>query len=122
MLAFRQREDTMVDQDVLVFCGEDDPAPQPDTFRCCPLGVQFYSKGDVPQFRLMDLNLKVPEGAKDTKLDIRCRGVVVHSQHDRKSDLYRIWVLFVDLKPAVAAKLKCVTKKKNLTCPHCENF
>lgn len=113
----------MVDQDVLVFCGEeDDPAPQPETFRCCPLGVQFYSRGDVPHFRIMDLNLKVPESGVADALDIQCRGVVVHSQHDRKSDLYRIWVLFMDLKPEVADRLKCTTKKKNLTCPHCANF
>lgn len=111
----------MVDHDVLVFCGEEDPDPQPETFRCCPLGVQFYSKTALPQFRLLDLNLKAPDEGKEP-VDIRCRGVVVHSQLDTKSELHRIWVLFTNLKPDVAARLKCTSKQNNLKCPHCVNF
>jgi hypothetical protein len=109
---------------VLVYCGEDESGtPQPELFRCCPLGLQFYSPNDLPSYRVLELQVVVPdEGDRDSGQPVDCLGVVVHSQHDPERDLYRIWVMFADLPEAVRNQFKCLGRNSGFLCPHCENY
>jgi len=106
-------------QHEIIVCQENDSTPQPDAFRCCPLGVQFYSKKDLPTYQVMELKL-APPGAKTDPLDVN--GVVVHSQLDPKYNLYRIWIIFVDLPDEIKKRLTCLSQDAHTLCSHCQNF
>lgn len=95
--------------------------PQPDHFRVCPLGMQFYSREAVPEYVLLDLKITVLD-ADGTSTDLACTGAVVLSRYDPGCDLYRIWVVYVDLDDEKRNVLSCTCKEKNLLCPHCMNF
>lgn len=112
-----------MDKEVLVYCGEGEAVPQPESFRCCPLGLQFYSKRELPTYRVLELQIKVPAaepGGEETLSD--CSGVVVHSQYDSERDLYRTWVMFADLPAETRERFRCMSKESNFLCPHCENY
>ena len=106
---------------VEVFVGQRSAAGvQPDLFRVCPLGLQFYAARPVPPFTMMSFSMKIatPSGASETAC---CTGVVVHSQAERETGLQRVWVKFLDLPDDKKARIKCVARDANLSCPHCEN-
>lgn len=94
---------------------------QPSGFRCCPLGVQFYSDEEVQSYKIMELDLKFPSNGCDP-LDARCRGVVVQSAFDKAKSKYRTWLMFTDLVPEARDRLKCISKDCGVQCPHCENY
>lgn len=90
-------------------------------FRCCPLGVQFYSRKEIPLYRIMQMDLHLP-GSKGDDPSFQATGIVVQSQFQQGRDQYRVWILFTDLPDSVAARLKCVSKETATQCPHCMNF
>ncbi|MBM4155772.1 MAG: hypothetical protein FJ221_12205 [Lentisphaerae bacterium] len=106
---------------VMVFCGEEDTQQQPDSFRCCPLGVQFYSQREIEPYKIMEMDLQFP-GEDSQALATRCCGVVVQSAFVKARDMYRVWLMFTDLPTDVQKRLKCVSKKAGTQCPHCENY
>lgn len=106
--------------DVLIIQEDQAPLPQPDTFRCCPLGLQFYSPQELPLYKVLALKVNAPQGTGTPAVD--CSGIVVHCQHETPQDRYRVWVLFSDLPEATRKQLKCIANACELKCPHCENF
>ncbi len=95
---------------------------QPDTFRLCPLGLQFYSKHPLPEFELVSFRLALP-GANGRRKNVRCTGVVVHCRTDiEHKPLYRVWVKFLDLPEEHRHRMQCFAKDAKLLCPYCENF
>ncbi len=107
--------------DVVVLTGDEGVAtPQPETFRCCPLGVQFYSKQKLAPYRILDVQLAFPD--ENGGQPVHCSGVVVHCRKVHAEELYRVWVMFSDLSKELRSKLACVSNKAQVKCPHCENF
>lgn len=107
---------------IQVKLGKQASVTQPnETFRVCPLGVQFYSPKKVEDFCVMDFKMQVAQ-ADGSSADIKCAGVVVHSQKEKASGLYRVWVKFLDLPQDGSARLKCAAQDADAICPHCENF
>lgn len=92
-----------------------------ETFRVCPLGLQFYSPKKVPDFRVMNFRMQVAQ-KKGAAEEVVCSGVVVHCQQEKDSGLYRVWVKFLDLPEDGGARLQCAAKNADAICPHCENF
>lgn len=101
--------------------GKHSVAQPNETFRVCPLGLQFYSPKKVDNFRVMDFKMKVAS-QNGGATEVACAGVVVHCQQEKASGLYRVWVKFMDLAADKSASLKCVAKDADAICPHCENF
>ncbi len=101
--------------------GSDDEVEQPVGFRCCPLGVQYYSTSPMEEFSTLEMDIQVPD-EKGTTEKITCHGAVVHCERPDEESLYRIWVLFVDLDKDVRSRLECVSSEKALRCEHCMNF
>ena len=106
---------------VMVFLDDGQAQAQPQMFRCCPLGLQFYSPRELPLYKLMSMRLQVPD-ADVPEPGFEAEGIVVHAQYDRKQEMHRIWVMFTNLPEDVAARLKCVSKKTGTQCPHCMNY
>lgn len=98
-----------------------DPVFQPETFRCCPLGIQFYSREKLTPYRMLEVSLKFPSESAGGEA-VKCSGVVVHCRKTLSSDLYRVWVMFSDLSQDIRDKLKCMSHDAQVKCPHCENF
>jgi len=92
-----------------------------ETFRVCPLGLQFYTPKKVEHFRVMDFKMNVA-AANGGTTEVACAGVVVHCQQEKDSKLYRVWVKFMDLAKDKGDALKCAAKDADAICPHCENF
>ncbi len=92
-----------------------------ETFRVCPLGLQFYSPKKVADFRVMDFKMQVAAAGGGTT-EVACAGVVVHCQKEKASNLYRVWVKFMDLAKEKSDRLHCVAKHADAICPHCENY
>lgn len=107
--------------DVLVHLSDHEAVPQPATFRCCPLGVQFYTPEEVEKYKVLEVKLQVPSPNNDMK-EVLCSGVVVHCQEDGETGLYRIWVFFLDVPELVRNHLHCIAKESEFLCPFCENF
>lgn len=107
--------------EVLVYCGSDPAAVQPETFRFCPLGLQFYSRKALPEYQQMELSLQGAEGV-DLPPDTRCEGIVVQCRFDSRRGLYRSWILFLDLPDDLRRRFQCVAKDAGSLCPHCMNF
>jgi len=106
---------------VTVVMGKKRTQRQPDTFRVCPLGLQFYSSRKMQEFEVVDFNMQVPD-KKGKAFEIRCTGVVVHCKPEKNKRHYRVWIKFLDLPQSEGTRLKCVSKASHLLCPHCENF
>ena len=96
--------------------------PQPETFRFCPLGVQFYSRRRLPAYQQIELQVSGAPGIVGAKRPTRCEGVVVHTQYDRRRKQYRHWILFVELPDSLRKQFRCVAQQTGSLCPHCENF
>lgn len=109
--------------DVTVYVGENEGVNQPDSFRCCPLGLQFYSQKELPAYETVEFRLQTPPGTPFVfNGPMTCSGVVVHCQKDVPHDRFRIWILFVDLPEEIRSQLTCLGKSGDLLCPYCENF
>ena len=92
-----------------------------ETFRVCPLGLQFYSTKKVANFQVMDFRMQMTDPTGQSE-EVTCAGVVVHCQEEKASGLYRIWVKFLDLAQDNHARLKYAAKNAATICPHCENY
>ena len=100
----------------------DEAVKQAEHFRCCPLGVQFYSRKELPLYRVMQLDLHLPGENADTTHAFQATGIVVQSEQVPERKQFRVWIMFTDLPDAVAARLKCVSKETASQCPHCMNY
>ncbi len=110
------------DDGVVVYLGDDEAIAQPDTFRCCPLGVQFYSQSSVAEYELLECRFAVP-GANGNQTEIQCIGLVVQCCEPLNGDkLYRIWVKFLDLPDDSLQHIRQLARSQRLICPFCENF
>jgi len=92
-----------------------------ETFRVCPLGLQFYSPKKIPDFKVMNFRMQMAPGNGEQE-EVTCSGVVVHCQKEKATGLYRVWVKFLDLAKDNGARLECAAKNADTICPHCENF
>ena len=102
--------------------GQQPTIPQPnDTFRVCPLGLQFYSPKKVADFQMMDFRMQMAQGNGRSR-EVTCAGVVVHCQKEKATSLYRVWVKFLDPAKGKCARLESAAKHADTICPHCENF
>jgi hypothetical protein len=108
---------------VTLVLSEQEQVPQPDSFRVCALGVQFYSPRPFPEFEVLDFVIRIPDGNKRPE-NVGCTGVVVHCRKSELADAgkYRIWVKFLDLPETKIKRLKCISRLARLQCPYCENF
>lgn len=106
--------------EVLVHVDSDHGVRQPATFRCCPLGVQFYSERQVPQYSILNFTLSIPENPHLAKVE--CSGAVVHCEKLNGDVNYRIWLYFLDLPETARPHLHCFAKEASFLCPFCENF
>ncbi|HRZ11722.1 MAG TPA: PilZ domain-containing protein [Kiritimatiellia bacterium] len=106
---------------VSVFVCGDQPVEQPEGFRVCPLGVQFYSPRKIQEFQIMEFRVAIP-GRKNTSEEIQCSGVVVHCKPLEGRDLFRIWIKFLDLPDSKRDQIRCMAKAGKHLCPYCENF
>jgi hypothetical protein len=109
------------EKEVFVVFGQNGAVRQPATFRCCPLGIQFYTQEEVAQYRVVDIKLAVPDST-NLPAEIDCSGVVVHCERMNSSEAYRVWVYFLDLPEPVRGHLQCMAKQSETLCPYCENF
>jgi hypothetical protein len=107
--------------EIWVYYQDGSPDPQPETFRLCPLGVQFFSRNRLPEYQQIEVSLSGAAGAMLPK-PARCEGVVVHCQYDRHRRLYRNWILFLNLPDDIRCRFRCLAKESGWLCPHCENF
>jgi hypothetical protein len=101
--------------------GSADVQQQMEDFRCCPLGVQFYSRRELPLYRVMQMDLQLPDGTGEEKA-FTATGIVVQSQFHASRREHRVWIMFTDLPDSAAARLKCVSKETGVQCPHCMNY
>jgi hypothetical protein len=92
-----------------------------ETFRVCPLGLQFYSPKKVADFQMLDFRMQMAQPG-DRPIEIICSGVVVHCQKENGTGRYRVWVKFLDLAQDSTARLECAAKNADTLCPHCENY
>lgn len=106
---------------IQVFLGKQDPVQQPEGFRVCPLGVQFYSQRALEEYELMEFKLDLPLNGRAPET-ISCSGMVVHCQPVESNGLYRVWIKFLDLPPEQQSRIQCMAKDGKHLCPHCENF
>jgi len=108
--------------EVVVQAETEVPEPQPETFRFCPLGVQFYSRHRLPEYKQIELQVRGAEGIAGSRKRMRCEGIVVHSQYDRRRKQYRHWILFIEIPDALRNQFRCIARQTGSLCPHCENF
>ncbi|OQA24328.1 MAG: hypothetical protein BWY59_02243 [Verrucomicrobia bacterium ADurb.Bin345] len=106
----------------VVVGGQKTGVKQPETFRVCPLGIQFYSKKSMPEFELIEFRIEVPGKNGSGPEQVTCTGVVVHSRLDKETQLYRVWIKFIDLPESKRDRIHCVAKESSFLCPYCENF
>ncbi len=101
---------------------EEDPrVPQQNTFRCCPLGLQFFSPRKHADGTFLQISFAHPGGTQEDEA-LQCEGMVVYSEREEDSPLYRHWVFFLDLPESVRKELQCLTDDMESRCPWCENF
>jgi hypothetical protein len=106
---------------VTVVLGNRKSVRQPDGFRICPLGIQFYSTKPIARFKLLDFQISMSRNG-DGSGKIHCCGAVVHCRRDSRKGCYRIWVKFLDLPKSKEKQIQCAAKSARLLCPYCENF
>ena len=110
------------EEDVLVYLGDHDGIRQPETFQFCPLGVQLYTHSAVAEYELLDCKFNIPDGSGDEE-QVACIGVVVQcSPPDNGTQLYRVWVKFLDLPEETVLRIQELTTNQRFICPFCENF
>lgn len=110
-------------EDVLVFHGdEDEGVAQPGTFRCCPLGIQLYNRREIPLFELVEFTLKIPPLEEAPVETITCTGIVASCRPDETTDLYHVYVKFLDLPESARQRLQRITQTLDHLCPFCANY
>jgi hypothetical protein len=116
-------EERVTKKVVVRICDENN-AQSSDTFRLCPLGIQFYSKKPLNEFDLFEFSLDLDEKKtkKKSAVPVTCTGAVVRCQKDKDNGLYRVWIQFIDLPEATRKKIKCVARDGKTLCSYCENF
>jgi hypothetical protein len=116
------QENTHAMKDVVVFTEDNAGALQPQTFQMCGLGVQFYSERSIPEFEIMDFDLKVDEDPNHPE-NVHCTGAVVRCQEvNEPSGKYRVWLKFIDTPETSCSKITCLARKGKHLCTFCENF
>lgn len=110
------------DEDVVVYLGDEEAVQQPETFRFCPLGVQFYSHSAVAEYELLECRFAVPDANGDLA-EIECAGLVVQCCEPLNGNkLYRIWVKFLNLSEDTVQHIRNLSRSQRLICPFCQNF
>jgi hypothetical protein len=114
--------DFKTEEDVLVYLGDQDGIRQPETFQFCPLGVQLYTCSPVADYELLDCKFTIP-GANGATEEVRCVGIVVQCcEPDNGTQLYRVWVKFIDLPVETVQRIQQLTTNQRFICPFCENY
>lgn len=90
-------------------------------FRCCPLGIQLYTRRQLALFKILSLDLCLPSDSGGEERTT-CEGIVVHSAYDAHRGLHRIWVLFNRIPEEFRQRLQCWSKEAGTQCPHCMNY
>lgn len=125
MISQRKTSDTPTpqnDENVVVYLGDKEAIEQPETFRFCPLGVQFYSHSAVAEYALLECRFNVPNVNGDLA-EIECTGLVVQCCEPMNGDtLYRIWVKFLNLSEETLQHIQNLARRQRLICPFCRNF
>lgn len=111
------------DPRVVVYAGDAPPSEQPRQFRCCPLGIQIYTRSPVEEFNLLDVDVHLPGNGQDGDGRIQCNGVVVSCRRQEDDDgLYQVWVKFLDLPEHHKQRLQCLKPSGENICPYCANY
>jgi hypothetical protein len=112
---------TAVRKDVTVYMGDRGAGiAQPQDFRLCPLGCQFYSSRKIREFDILEFAIDLPSGKKQRRHT--CTGAVVRCEKERDQDLYRVWLHFLDMPKASRQHLRCMAKKGDYLCQNCAMF
>ncbi len=106
---------------VVVCFGHGETPQDTGTFRCCPLGVQFYSEEEIRPYKILALDVAYPDESGN-ELRAQCRGIAVQSVRVPAKGLYRVWILFTDAPKEFLERMKCVSKRLGTQCPHCMNY
>ena len=110
-------------EDVLVFHGDEaEGVEQPGTFRCCPLGIQLYNRREIPLFELVEFTLELPAISGDPVHTISCTGIVASCRRDADTELFHVYVKFLDLPESARLRLQHITQTLDHLCPFCENY
>ena len=118
---FVDQHNSKTSADVLVCWGDETTAQDRLRFRCCPLGLQLYTQRPLAMFKVLSLNLAIPDES-GSELRATCEGIVVQCLPDRNRGLHRIWVLFTRIPDDFRRRLQCWSKKAGTQCPHCLNY
>ncbi len=94
---------------------------QPESFRVCPLGMQLCSPHPLPQFEMLSFTIDTADTDNQPK-QITCTGFVANCQPEKDSDLYRIWIKWMDLQEEDRQCIQRISKHTEHLCPYCENF
>lgn len=120
-MAVEQESLVRNEADILVSVDGEEAMKQPATFRCCSLGVQFYSPNEFDLYKVLDITFCLAD-QPDAPSEIACSGIVVHCQKETASDLFRVWIFFTDMPDSTRNHLHCIAKESNTLCPFCENY
>jgi hypothetical protein len=69
-----------------------------------PKGITFSSAQFIPEWTEVDVQIRIPGGIVDQKVD--CRGVVVQCTQHKNGDGFEIALLFLDLPKKVQNHLR----------------
>ena len=108
------------DVQAVVELNHEDSVTQPDEFRCCPLGVQFYSPTPLPTFGEVQVRLLLD--GRESGDEVSCAGMVVHCQLMDEPRMHRVWVYFLDLEEEAREHMRCFAHESQCLCPFCQNF
>lgn len=97
------------------------PVGQPEGFRICPLGLQFYFPRKIPKFEIVDFRLAKNGNGRKPK-EVYCSGVVVHCLRVEDRRMFRIWVKFLDLSKTQQNQIRVMARAGKHLCPYCMNF
>ncbi len=107
---------------VLVYMNGHDATRQPGTFQFCPLGIQFYVREPLQQYEVLECRVNITGGDSDASNNVICTGLVVNCCLDPETELYRVWVKFIDLPLQSCAHIQRLSRENQLLCSFCENF
>ena len=109
-----------MDKTVLHLDGNDQQ--QDEEFRLCPLGMQFHSAKFIPEYKILELKLKLPKEWGGDEKTITCSGYVALCYPSADKTRHKVWLKFFDLPDRIKTSLRAVCQKKSWVCPHCLNF
>jgi hypothetical protein len=76
----------------------------------------------MPEFQVIEFEIKVPSPGRRRASTITVTGVVVNCRPEKDAGQYRIWIKFLDLKESIRNRIECVAKSAKHLCPYCENY